>query len=540
VETSSARRFGEIVRQIPVGAIGVAGPRGVGKSALIRQYAGQASDRVSVLVSAPVQYDAREFMLHLYATLCHAMIDRVGPAPTETRGARWLRPRPVGRLAVLRYLLLFVSIALIAAILAMPVIGPGTSVTSPDRLVARALTPDARLIPAEVTLLIAFAPLLGVLRSLVSPCRRAVRWLVTGDTQQRRTLDPVAEVAELARQRLRQIRFLQTRTTGWSGKLTLPMSADVGFTGSVQRAERALTYPEIVAELQDFIGQIGPVAHGEPSVVVAIDELDKIESVEQAQRFINEIKGVFGVDHAQFLVSVSDDALASFEQGGSAPIRDAFDSAFDEIVRINHLGVEDTVLMCNSRVIGMPPPFVCLAHCIAGGLARDVIRAARSMKGMCASAERTLAEVCAALVEADLCRKAHAFEVAAARLDDTEAVTEFITALRDLHADPVALLAAMPVIAPDCDLSRGHELEGLRQRAATHLYHCATLLAVFTSELTEERLSGVRHGPAIHPGSFDTLALARRELGARPQFAWRMLDEFRTDWGLPKATPRSG
>lgn len=55
--------------------------------------------------------------------------------------------------------------------------------------------------------------------------------------------------------------------------------------------------------------------------LVAVDELDKIESAELAQQLLNEIKGVFGVDGTRFLVSVSDDALGSRTPGRRRPRR---------------------------------------------------------------------------------------------------------------------------------------------------------------------------------------------------------------------------
>jgi hypothetical protein len=87
-ETQSAQRFRDTMAQIRSGAVGVAGSRGVGKTTLLEAYQGSAHGAVAVLVPAPVRYEARDFVLHLYATLCRASLDRcppVGRAPARFR-----------------------------------------------------------------------------------------------------------------------------------------------------------------------------------------------------------------------------------------------------------------------------------------------------------------------------------------------------------------------------------------------------------------------------------------------------------------------
>ena len=68
-------------------------------------------------------------------------------------------------------------------------------------------------------------------------------------------------------------------------------------------------------------------------ITIAIDELDKFADPVQAHEFVNEVKTVFGVNSCVFLVSVSDDALASFERRG-IPVRDALDSAFAAMIAV--------------------------------------------------------------------------------------------------------------------------------------------------------------------------------------------------------------
>ena len=67
--------------------------------------------------------------------------------------------------------------------------------------------------------------------------------------------------------------------------------------------------------------------------MIGIDELDKISDGNKAIELINNLKDLFHVRDTHFIVSVSEDALTSFALRG-VPVRDAFDSSFDKILRM--------------------------------------------------------------------------------------------------------------------------------------------------------------------------------------------------------------
>jgi hypothetical protein len=83
-------------------------------------------------------------------------------------------------------------------------------------------------------------------------------------------------------------------------------------------------------------------------VRIGIDELDKIDSVHDAGRFLNEIKVLFGIPHCFFLVSLSEDAMSQFERRG-LPMRDVFDSSFDDVVRVGPLDASRSVALLRER-----------------------------------------------------------------------------------------------------------------------------------------------------------------------------------------------
>ncbi|WP_410641727.1 hypothetical protein [Amycolatopsis sp. lyj-346] len=518
VSTSSIRRFQAVARRMSGGAIGIAGPRGVGKSTLITHEVANDPAPVKLVVSAPVQYQARDFVLHLYAGLCGAVIDLVRPAATMA-ALRASRRRVAASAAVLAL------VAAMGAALASWA-RPG-AITSPDTLTDAFRTDQVATI---TTVSAAFVTAAALVTIAVRVAR--LRWT------RRRLLSSVGHAQLLtavglpARERLARIRLLQTTTTGWSGKLSLPASTEAGWTRTVQSSERALTYPEIVAELREFLASVVSAFRqgGGPDgvVLIAVDELDKIESAELAQQFLNEIKGVFGVDGTRFLVSVSDDALAAHERRGTA-VRDAFDSAFDEIVRVEHLELADTRALLRSRVIGVSEPFLGLVHCLSGGLARDVIRVARSMIALGDETDPPgLEAVCAALVTEDLRRVTHGFQIAAGWIPDTADTTRYLRVVRSLRVDPRELLLAARDLEAIATGTSSAELSALARQSAAFAYHEATLLEL---SVVDPEISG---GTA----PLEPLADARQALRAHPRLAIIMIDDFRSARGFPLLVAR--
>jgi hypothetical protein len=110
--------------------------------------------------------------------------------------------------------------------------------------------------------------------------------------------------------------------------------------------------------------------------VVSIDELDKLSSSQQLIDAVNGLKDLFHIPGVHFVVSVSDEALTSFEQR-SIPTRDAFDSAFDTIVSVERLQLKESLDIVYSRAAGFPPIVAMFCHAWSGGLPRDLLRTAR-------------------------------------------------------------------------------------------------------------------------------------------------------------------
>lgn len=75
-----------------------------------------------------------------------------------------------------------------------------------------------------------------------------------------------------------------------------------------------------------------------------------------AQKFLNGIRALLGTDEYFYLISVSENAMSSFERRG-LPIRDAFDSSFDKIVYLDYLDYQVSQRRLNPRGRRLCDPF---------------------------------------------------------------------------------------------------------------------------------------------------------------------------------------
>lgn len=577
IPTRVAAELDDLLRRFDGASIGVAGPRGAGKSTLVRQYCDEIPDDDNELnyssfdwswllgtylpgrrqtdlrcfVAAPVDYVARDFVLHLFATFCRAVIGRYsarnGHVPRLIVAAFWLR-----RAWLLLLALLWRAVVCTAVVLVL---------MHWKKLIAQNMSVPVTWVEYTAIAVIC----LGVLDFARSAVIRTRRW-----ARQIRGKDDQA-LATAARRHLSRVRYLQTHTSGWSGTLQLPWGKTAGqYSRNVAQAEQPHSYPEIVDEFRNFARDVAGEMHLQDNrVFIGIDELDKIGSAEQAERFLNEIKGIFGIPHVYFMVSVSDDALTAFERRG-LPLRNAFDSSFDEIMHVGPLSYDESRRLLYRRVIGLSEPYVALCHCLAGGLARDVIRAGRQIvraavaissedspsisaeeakddvvdpaafllfQSRPAQAPPTLAAVAAAVIQDELLRKLRAVSKVV-----SSAALASASELHDtLYQISQTLTLGQPVIHI-VDLMIGAfqgeptELRSLRLDFAAYAYYCATLQEVFTDRLGRERIIAATSVPP-GPDSFDALASARAAFSLDTLLAWRLVTQFRKTWSLETREP---
>lgn len=129
---------------------------------------------------------------------------------------------------------------------------------------------------------------------------------------------------------------------------------------------------EFVAATKEYLENAGP-----RRVVIILDELDKLLQPAEALMVVNEIKDLMHADGVHFIVSISEDALIDFDLRG-LPLRDAFDSVFDEVFHLHSLSSRGAIQLLESRVAVFPRPLALFCFAWSGGNARDLIRTARS------------------------------------------------------------------------------------------------------------------------------------------------------------------
>ena len=357
-------------------------------------------------------------------------------------------------------------------------------------------------------------------------------------------LNSVSDLVALhavARGKLDGIQFQQRHTTGWSGNLTSGLGLSGSRSSSLERTRQAMSYPELVRDFRDFLTTTVRIMESIPTaaemtpVAIIIDELDKVQIPDQAQEFVNEVKALFGIDvpGCIFLISVSDEALASFERRG-LPLRAAFESTFDIIFRVEPLELSDTrAVLCN-RVVGLSEPFVCLCHSFSGGLPRETIRRARGIVGC---GKKTLAEVANRLVSEDMNIKEAALRtLISQRLEAEPYSSKLIQYLDGYRSSEVGVLLASlqnPPIKKIDLLGQGSailDVFQLQLEAFAYRYFCATVLTVFNNDMTQQSLE--RGLGQDEPSNFNRLADARRLLEINSRVAWLTVTSFRRPWQL--------
>ena len=549
-DTTDARRFRDVCTDNPTGAIGLAGPRGCGKTTLLTHGPGHETPapgaplrgKVRVVVSAPVKYESRDFLLHLFAEICRSVVRQRHPS-------YWynfpFRRRRFPTRAVTRSAATAVMAYLVALIVTEAWLHGWEEPFRQALAYARVVWAWMQLPRGEGTLPYAEPDALTTVLLVVSfiavylAARRAMIWTVV--TRRDKDLPPLVRSAS---RHLEAIRTLHTAATaGVSSELGVA-GVKVAANRSVEHSVRAWSFPELISEMKEFLSEVTGTAidhagHNTLSdydpfgVIVVIDELDKIDSVDDVQRFINEVKGIFDAPGTQVLVSISEDALAAFELRG-LPVRDTFDSAFASVVRIGYLSIADTRRILERLDLpALSRPFVWLVYCLSGGLPRDVIRVGGELYAMARTQPgESLGTVCRDLVGRDIQRRLPAFEQAcgdllrAAEPGSEQRILELVRVIRRVVAvrgqhQAANLIAAVP------DLLAAQGVGDLGKQTGSYLYYCATVLDILVIDelgaADEERYK--RLLPVLVEG--------RQAMAVHPDLAVELIEEFRRTWGLP-------
>jgi hypothetical protein len=594
IDTSAKTSLLYMLDTMEGGCIGIAGSRGAGKSTLIQMCCGEQRtlERINtvkvlpIYTTAPVQYESRDFILYLFSTVCRRVISMDGIPYDEWTIPEiegFSEPRMPNR--TLRRLvglvpdrgLAYVGAGLVSAgiILAVLMVLITLSTTSGAAQAADAVFKALEIKPSQFLFWGGFLLLATFLIQKIkshldeeaqydfprtykdftdaSETKRQEWQEKAGNIREkgilnnfRKRLEDDSRNSPLKKEAinwLKELKFQQSFTSGWSGALKLPVGLEGGIQKAATLSQKQMSNPEIVAHFVKFLKSVSATEY---KVIIGIDELDKMESDEDAQKFLNEIKSIFGLQNCFYLISVSENAMNKFERRG-LPFRDVFDSSFDNVVYVDYLNYKTAKALIERRVIGKPIPFIYLSYCLSGGLPRDLIRNFRNLLELNQKARSELTgssldALCREMIGSDIKAKVRAVVSAAKKIETTSHSNELVQMIFELDTATLnethllliteKLLCWWPdKITPETtedekiENANRRKLEKLSLEMGSYLYFLLTVLQFFNADLKELTLRR-----AAVNGDLDQLAKSRQMLGVNPNLAVVKLNMLRTKW----------
>jgi hypothetical protein len=385
--TASRKDLRRKIEKMSSGCIGISGLIGSGKTSLIHDFCRHRFGTpiwgptdvgelpgLRLTVQAPLRYDAREFLVHLYTCLCEAVLVDIRLNPTsfvDRVVLSVLVPRSVRPAALLRGLMGIALFALSGSLAYRAASGSWPWVSWP-------------LQPWEW---------LGVFAALVA----AVIVISWRTRQALVELRQIRTLAIDAQARLERLHFQRTDTRSLGGGLAGPTGTGLNLSSTQSLTEQMMTLPELIDDYRDFAERVvgalqqaistradknhplgASKEYMEVRLVIGIDEMDRIEDAQNANRFLSELSSVFGTSHSVYLISVSPDTLAA---GGQRmiPLKTASSGIFDDMVWVEPFDLPTAGTLLDRRVIGLPTAFIALCYVLSGGLPRDLLRIARTL-----------------------------------------------------------------------------------------------------------------------------------------------------------------
>lgn len=314
---------------------GVGGNRGAGKSWLLQHAVHRTGEAngVGIHFSSPRDYDPLTFLSALCSKLAE-QVESVYRPPTRLDGiVEWGRRAPV-RIAIL-----------------LMVIGVGAFIAGHGTEAILRWLPWAAIGSALLLLYVSGPAIVRDVR-----IRRNPNFAVY-----------------IRAQRLRQ--WIQFSTTS---KATTEATIEAGkgllargrTSREISLSERPVTELSLVSE---FRGLAEAVTATGAKLVVAIDELDKIESVDMVRALLRGIKGVLDPVGVILLVALSDEAAVQLRLGGLAG-RNEITSSFATMLRVPSLTTRQCEMLIKTK-LGVPRPRIArVLHVVAAGVPRDIVR----------------------------------------------------------------------------------------------------------------------------------------------------------------------
>jgi hypothetical protein len=436
IETATYRAILTNLGRVGGATIGLAGTRGVGKSELLRTFCEQSDPltinngrTIGVLIPAPVVYEPASFLRMIIRRLAEAV-----PGYDDARsGDRKTRePSPLDIAGLLLCALLFVGgVGLLTGvtntdrdILAwiLIVVGAATSAivvlfrfVLPPRSVRHGTQPVLGALELSIARLAHNAPS-PVSRFALHAFRRIFvrNWEMDVEHWEAMSPESVAQdpgapefqdpqqpqeseqnkevrleslrVTQLKERLVRQslakdavgvaqkMRYVETRSQSMEASASFKGAGLTSMSG-MSLEQIPLTEADLVLELAQFVAKLNENGY---QVRIGIDELDKLEAGDDAERFLTGITALFPIRDCSFLLTISQNAAAQFARRGM-PVRDVFDSSLDCVIVVQPISFAEARRMVRSRFPPKQPEKmsdtqILLCYCLSGGLPRDCLR----------------------------------------------------------------------------------------------------------------------------------------------------------------------
>jgi hypothetical protein len=332
------------------GCFGLYGPRGAGKSWLMQMAIEEVESRggLGLWFPCPSQYDAFDFLSTLSDNLANSVERKFSRTRTIRSVLNGVRNITGASGAVL-------------LVIGLILYGVG-GITANGKVSPRGTPTLIAIFPIWVWILVAAAAFLSIILSAAS-----IMLNVSAK------LDLVREATSLRE----RIRF----TEGMKVGANLGLSAGKGLAASLTRSnertlsERKASVASLVFDFRNLATRIVSVLR--ESLVVCIDELDKIDNAEEVRSLLRNIKGIFEIRKTYFLVSISEEAAASLHMGIlQSGGRNELNSSFYSTIALSPLDPAEADQLLQRRSLGHTARLGRSLCLFAGGNRRELVRMA--------------------------------------------------------------------------------------------------------------------------------------------------------------------
>jgi hypothetical protein len=323
---------------------------------------------------------------------------------------------------------------------------------------------------------------------------------------------------------------------------------------------------ELVSRTQDFIQEItSSFTDSDHKLTIAIDEIDRIGSLDDVKKFFYEIKPLSDISKCFFLAAATENISSIFTQHPA--IRQSNSADDFRTVDVAPLNFTETRDLLLKRVPGFTDPYVYLVLALSGGLPRELIRVTyrlvdvkQELRNIDNGRYPRLAELALTLAKDEVCDR---IEATRARLLDLHLHDGWQTFIQHIHSTLGHLQSLLPPARTAYTWEAYHLIEELSKlpvpeypenagarptpvpeaednarelakRLTTFAYLGITVIDAFSNESFDlERIQ--QAAAAGSEDSYQRLAAACAELSISPDMSRTTLRSFRGS--LPRPDP---